>query len=172
MIKWFFEHPMTSFFSIFFPILSILFYYFNLKISNILISLIVIEKLEQIPFFIIFLLLLSGIEKSLGILYYSLWIFWSSFFLFIFRHFFLPFSTGPTFMIFCPFITFIIFHQPIYYFKFFNINFTDKFFYIIFLIQFIFLSPISYLIDFFGCLISNILFKYIIKITNFIENIY
>lgn len=175
-IKWIKKHPISSFICgiyLFSSFLLISFLNFD-RNSIILkfVELFATKNLDKIAITVIFIILMSGIEVSLGFLMYSIWMIWSFIFLFlgrIFIHYrlnnyqilFLELS-GPSCAVFCPFLTFIFIHQPIYYFKIKKYRFTDTLFYTIGMFQYIFLiDPLNTCVDFIICSFSNLIFHLI-----------
>lgn len=109
---------------------------------------------------VICLLLLSGIEASVGKISYCIWLFFILVIIFFFHIFFLRLTVGPTFAIYAPYLAFMSMHKPKYHFLVFNrIRFTDSLFYFIFIIQFTLIHPIDKLIDLGLCICGNIIWK-------------
>ncbi|OHT13226.1 hypothetical protein TRFO_16662 [Tritrichomonas foetus] len=105
---------------------------------------------------VLFVVLFSGIEKSIGSKKYSIWMIYSFIFLFICRLKFNLTSSGPTCAIFCPYFTFAFIHQPFLYFKVKKYRFSDSLLYFIAIVQFIFLDFQNAFVDCIICAFSNL----------------
>ena len=173
-MKWIKKHPCTSCFCGIYLLFSFSFIYFfhydkNTIISKI-IELFTTENLDKIAMTAVFIILMSGIETTLGFFLYGIWMTWNFIFLFLGRIFVIHqlkyiniFDlSGPSCLVFCPYLTFIFIHQPIIYFKIKKYRFTDTHLYMFGLFQYIFcIDPLNMMIDFVICIFSNLLFHLI-----------
>lgn len=174
--KWIKKHPISSCICGLYLLFSFLLFFFlnNDRNSTFLkfIELFGTKNLDKIAITVIFIILMSGIEISLGIFLYGIWMIWSFISLFLGRIFivsqltvynFLSFDpSGPSYAIFCPFLTFIFIHRPMIYFKIKKYRFSDTLLYVAGMLQYIFfIDPFNMIIDFIICAFSNLIFHLI-----------
>ncbi|OHT07807.1 hypothetical protein TRFO_23842 [Tritrichomonas foetus] len=162
ILEWATAHRATSVFIVTHLLLSIIFSFirFTNQTLNNIINLFICDDFSLVAVNILFSILFSGIEASIGTSHYSFWLVWSFSFLFCFRSFFkLNESMGPTPLVFSVFLCFVFIHRPVYYFKLFKFHFSDTFLYSIGVIQYILYDPIGHLIDAGICAVANIIWK-------------
>lgn len=171
---WIRKHPITSYICGNYLVLSFLMIFFlNIGPNQTIlkfIELFATKNTDKIVITFILIILMSGVEVSLGFGLYFIWTIWNFIFLFVGRIFmtsklsdyniYLDLS-GPSCAVFCPFQVFLFIHQPLMYFKIKKYRFTDTFLYIIGIFQYIFLFDFQNMIfDFFICIFSNIIFHF------------
>jgi hypothetical protein len=110
---------------------------------------------------IIFIVLLSGIEASVGRVNFALWMGWSTLVLAAARGGLGRGSNGPAFAVFCPFLMFMTVHRASFYFRIRRFRFDDSFLYSIAFCQFIFLDITGHCFDFIVCAVANIFWRFI-----------
>lgn len=163
---WFKNHPVSS--SILMMLVFIMLFSFIIDISysrfQTVVDLMRPENGVDITAYAIFVLLFSGVEKSLGSFNYAMWMIWSAVYLLCIRNLQNSHSKGPSFLIICPFFTFIYMHTPDYYFKIKSLKFSDKILYIIAVFQFVFFEYPDGLMDFGVCLVSNLIWHVVMFI--------
>jgi hypothetical protein len=164
LTRWFLGHWVTYSFIVFHVLVSLLFHYFapsNPYVTAFL-GTFGAPSSHFVAFHIIFSLLFRGVEVSIGSFEYLQWLLWSAASQFLFRqicHFAL---IGPSFLVFCPFVTFYIVHRPYLYFRLFRFRFKDSLLYSIAVCQYIANDVKQLPFDLLGCLVSNLLWKYVI----------
>ena len=160
--EWGKKHLMTSTFIIIHIICSIIYLLFSFNSPFLLIFFRLFGScdLGLITLNIIFLLLFSGVEVSVGQKKYLFWMLWSAFFVLIGRILLSQFSSeGPSFLIYSTYFTFLFIHRPMYYFKLFKYSFSDTLLYTLGIIQYTAYNPINHPVDALSCIIANILLK-------------
>jgi hypothetical protein len=110
---------------------------------------------------VLFIVLLSGIEASVGRLNFALWMGWSAMVLAAARGRLGHGSSGPTFAVFCPFLTFVTVHRASFHFRIRRFRFDDSLLYSIAFCQFMALDVIGNAFDFIHCVIANILWRFV-----------
>lgn len=180
---WCKKHSVTTFFIVVHLILSTIYMFIPVEKSffQLVINAYMVPDMSIAAINVIFSLLFSGVELSVGSLHYGLWLLFSSCFLFCFRSFFLkkiPFLSsiyeysmfGPTYIVFAVYLTFIFIHRPLIYFKIFGkIRFTDTSLYSIAVLQYMIYKLPDHFFDFISCVISNIIWKFVNSIISYIE---
>ena len=185
IIDWSLKHPVTIFFISVHLILSMAYIFIPIEksIFQQIINIFMTPDMSITALNIIFSLLFSGIELSIGSLHYAIWLLWSACFLFCFRNYFfklIPFQTskkdttnlmfGPTFIVFSVYLTFVFIHRPIIFFKLFGkFRFTDTLLYSIGVFQYMTYKLPDHFFDFISCILSNIIWKFINLIVSYIE---
>ena len=184
IIDWCKKHIVTTCFIVIHFILSIIFLFIPVRSSifQSAINVFMTQDLSVSVLNIMFSLLFSGIEISIGSFQYGLWLLWSACFLFCFRNFILSLISfsisktdtklmvGPTYAVFSVYLTFVFVHRPIICFKVCErFKFTDTFLYSIAVFQYILYKIPDHFYDFLLCCISNIVWKIMNLIFSYIE---
>ena len=120
------------------------------------------NDISCLGWFIIWELLLSGLEVSIGSIKYFLWIFFNSFLVLVFRTFVNINTTSCYYILYSQFLPFLLMHKPSLYMKIKKLSFTDTHLYAIAMIQTLILCQ-----NFFDILIvilGNLTFKIILKL--------
>jgi len=124
----------------------------------------VVKNKGEIALYCIMLIIVSNVEKMIGSKNFCVWMIWSGFFLASMRNFLIPKPTGPSFIVFCNFFTLINRKKSTYYFKIKQMRFSETHLLCIFFLQFISYDFGNRIADMLICLISNLIWKALIKI--------
>jgi hypothetical protein len=158
--SWLSQHPVSGWFSILTLVSSVIVArLIPASIRSVTCRLFVVADSVLLVPYVLFMLLLSGVEPSVGSPQYGIWMFWSAIVLRASRSWLHLTSSGPSFAVFCPFITFLAIHKPILYFRLFRFRFSDWHLYLLAMIQFICLDFSNLSIDFLVCLSANLVWK-------------
>lgn len=163
-LNWLKRRQVTVFLAIIYTVISVVVYLSDERIKVSTMLSLISSDVTKIPIFVIALLLVSGVEVSIGSYNHLSWILFGSSIVFLFRVFFLPQTDGPTYAVLCPFITFLMYHKPFYKFKIKDFVFDDTVFYFIFLFQFIAYDFRYLFIDLPASVISNFLYKILLRV--------
>ena len=161
---WLSKHIVTTLIIISVILFTLLYYYLNQYTRELFdqFSFFICSDFSYLGWFIIWQILLSGLEVTVGSLKYSLWIFFNAFLIIISRIFLLTETYGCAYILYTQFISFLLIHKPYLYFKIKKLQFTDTHFYFIGMIQTLYLCR-SFL-DIPTVMIGNILFKLLLKV--------
>jgi hypothetical protein len=160
LVRWAKAHPATSVMAAGQVLVSLLLKPFTGRVPRAL-RIIATFNVTNLVANILFIVLLSGIEASVGRANFALWMGWSALVLAAARGRLGRGSSGPTFAVFCPFLTFATVHRASFHFRIRRFRFDDSLLYSIAFCQFIFLDITGHCFDFVVCVLANISWRFI-----------
>lgn len=156
---WMLDHIATSSFIIVHIVLTIIRHFIPLNAITILfLNIATARDTTYMCMNIIFLLLFSGVEVTIGRNRWFAWMSWTAVFLLGARLFLGINSIGPTFVVFAQYLSFVVIHKPFLYFKILRFRFTDTLLYSIGILQYV-LNDTSLAFDFIICTLSNLIWR-------------
>jgi hypothetical protein len=158
---WINSHRVTSIFALVHVLSSILCRFLSIPAGILAFVLTVIASRDPafVILHVIFFLLFSGVESSIGSVSYLAWLISSGSLVWAVRLLLRSSSVGPSFVVFTPAFTFLSIHKPILYFRVRQFNFPDTLLYAAAVFQYLLNDVIGLSLDLASCLVANLIWK-------------
>lgn len=134
---WLSKHIVTTLLISLVAVFTFIYYFFQQNIGEffILFSFFFCTDISRLGWFVIWQLLISGLEVSIGSIKYSLWLFFNALLIILSRLFLQTQTTGCYYLLYAQFLSFLMMHKPYIYIKIKNLQLNDTHFYFIGMIQ-------------------------------------